>query len=241
MSNYFHRVELLYGEQTLAIFSTLRIIQFGLGGVGSWCLESLVRSGFTKFTLVDYDRICETNINRQLPATSETIGLLKTEVLAKRMKEINPNIEVTIRSEAYNLDTADSFQLNEYDIIIDCIDSMNCKMNLIRQATKTKAFFISSMGAALKVDASKIAVSSFWDVQYDLFARRLRKNIRKGELPAKDFPCVYSTEPAIETGYTIEKNENGEHKRINGSTAHVTAIFGFTIASEICRHFSESI
>lgn len=237
MPNFFHRAELMLGQETIERFSRLKVIIFGLGGVGSWCIESLVRSGFKYITLVDYDTISETNINRQLPATSKTVGKLKTDVLKERFEEINPDVQIQIRSEAYSPDNSESFHLSDYDVIIDCIDSMQCKMDLIRKATKTDAFFISSMGAALKVDPLQIRVSEFWEVQYDLFARRIRKNIRKGELPSKPFPCVYSLEQTLEGSEVQEVN--GERKRINGSTAHVTAIFGFTIAGEIIKHFMD--
>ncbi len=235
MSEIFHRTELMLGEDAVKHFSELKIIIFGLGGVGSWCVESLVRTGFANITLVDYDTISTTNINRQLPATTKTVGRLKTEVLRERFLEINPDAKISIRSEAYSPDNAESFHLADYDVIIDCIDSMNSKMHLIREATKTDAFFISSMGAALKIDPLQIRVDEFWDVHYDLFARRLRKNIRKGELPSKPFPCVYSLEQTME-GSEVHVI-NGESKRINGSTAHVTAMFGITIAGEIVKHF----
>ena len=235
MSDIFHRTELMLGKEAVAKFSNLKVIIFGLGGVGSWCIECLVRTGFTNITLVDYDTISITNINRQLPATTKTVGQLKTDVLKERFLEINPEAQIFIRSEAYSPDNCESFHLDEFDVIIDCIDSMNCKMHLIREATKTDAFFISSMGAALKIDPLQIRVDEFWDVHYDLFARRLRKNIRKGELPHKPFPCVYSLEQTMEGSEVQEVN--GEKKRINGSTAHVTAMFGITIAGEIVKHF----
>lgn len=234
MKPLFHRTALMLGNETVDRFGEMKVIVFGLGGVGSWCCEGLVRSGFEKITLVDYDTVGETNCNRQLPATSKTIGRLKTEVLRERFEEINPDVKIEIRSEAYSPLNSDSFRLSEYDVIIDCIDSMQCKMHLIREATKTSAFFISSMGAALKVDPLKIRVDEFWNVQYDLFARRIRKNIRKGELPSKPFLCVYSEEQTLQ-GSEIQEIQ-GERKRINGSTAHVTAIFGFTIAGEVIKY-----
>ena len=235
MSEIFHRIELMLGKETVTRFSQYKVIIFGIGGVGSWCAESLVRTGLCDITLVDYDTVSDTNVNRQLPATTKNIGKLKTEVLQERFLEINPDARITIRSEAYSQENADTFNLQDYDVIVDCIDSTSSKMHLIRQATKTDAFFISSMGAALKIDPLQIRVDEFWDVQYDLFARRLRKNIRKGELPSKPFPCVYSTEQTFE-GSEFQEIE-GTKKRINGSLAHVTAAFGFTIAGEICKHF----
>ncbi|MBO7124827.1 MAG: ThiF family adenylyltransferase, partial [Bacteroidales bacterium] len=170
----------MLGKETVTRFSQYKVIIFGIGGVGSWCAESLVRTGICNITLVDYDTVSETNINRQLPATTKNIGRLKTEVLQERFRDINPDALITIRSEVYSPETADTFNLQDYDVIVDCIDSTSSKMHLIRQATKTDAFFISSMGAALKIDPLQIRVDEFWDVQYDVFARRLRKNIPKG-------------------------------------------------------------
>lgn len=239
MPKLFHRVNLLLGEETVQKFGSLRVIIFGLGGVGSWCAEGLVRNGFKKLTLVDYDTITETNCNRQLPATSKTIGRYKTDVLKERFEEINPDVEICVRSEVYSPANSELFHLSDYDVIVDCIDSMQCKMHLIREATKTDAFFISSMGAALKIDPLQIRVDEFWNVQYDLFARRIRKNIRKGELPSKPFLCVYSTEQTL-IGSEIQEVD-GERKRINGSAAHVTAMFGFTIAGEVVKHFYSQI
>ena len=147
MSELFHRVNLLLGEETVQKFGSLRVIIFGLGGVGSWCAEGLVRNGFKKLTLVDYDTITETNCNRQLPATSKTIGRYKTDVLKERFEEINPDVEICVRSEVYSPANSELFHLSDYDVIVDCIDSMQCKMHLIREATKTDAFFISSIVA----------------------------------------------------------------------------------------------
>ena len=237
MSERFQRLELLLGKEVIERFAQVKVIQFGVGGVGSWCLESLVRTGFQHITIVDFDDIVESNINRQLPATTKTIGQKKADVLAQRMREINPDVQIIVRNEMYSPDNANTFPLAEYDVIIDCIDTMQCKMHLIRQATKTDAFFISSMGAALKTDVQQIRVDEFWDVQYDLFARSLRKSIRKGELPSKSFPCVYSTEQSEHESVLLEID--GVKKRVNGSLAHVTAAFGFTIAGEVCKHFVE--
>ncbi len=236
MEDQFLRVEMMLGKQALERFASVKIIQFGVGGVGSWCLESLVRTGFSHITIVDFDEVVASNINRQLPATTKTVGMKKADALAERMREINPDVEIIVRNEMYSEENAYTFPLAEYDAIIDCIDSVQCKMHLIREATKTEAFFISSMGAALKIDPLQIRVDDFWNVHNDLFARRLRKNLRKGELPAKSFPCVYSTEQAAYESQLMLVD--GKNKRVNGSLAHVTAIFGFTIAGEVCKHFS---
>ena len=155
------RTILLLGDDTMQKISSSRVIIFGVGGVGSWCVESLVRSGVGHLTIVDSDEVCTTNINRQLPATTKTVGQAKVEVLKTRMMEINPDIEIKALKEIYSKDTYESFNLDSYDYIIDAIDSLENKVHLIQTATKTKATFFSSMGAALKSDPTKIQVAEF--------------------------------------------------------------------------------
>lgn len=230
----FQRTEIVLGQETMRVLQATRVILFGVGGVGSWCAESLVRTGIGHITLVDFDRVCETNINRQLPATTKTVGQKKVEVIAQRLLEINPQLSITLRPDLYTPDTAHSFQIQTYDVIIDAIDTVHNKLHLIREATKTEAFFISSMGAGRKIEPCMIRVAEFWDVNYCLFARRLRKLIRKGDLPHKPFLCVYSLEQTEES-HELE-TVDGISKRINGTLAHITAIFGFTIAGEVVKY-----
>jgi tRNA A37 threonylcarbamoyladenosine dehydratase len=167
---------------------------FGVGGVGSWCAESLVRSGVSKLTLVDSDRICVTNVNRQLMATTKTVGQVKVEALKERLLDINPQAEIRALQQIYSEETADSFELDTYDYIVDAIDSLENKVHLIRTATRTPARFVSSMGAALKMDPTKINVAEFWKVKGCPLAAALRRRLKKGEKPAKKFLCVYSEE-----------------------------------------------
>ena len=148
----FKRTELLVGNDWMTRIASARVIIFGVGGVGSWCAESLVRSGVRYLTIVDSDRICVTNINRQLMATTKTVGRVKVDVLKERLLDINPLAEITALQQIYSAETADSFALHSYDYIIDAIDSLENKADLIRRATKTDAVFFSSMGAALKMN-----------------------------------------------------------------------------------------
>jgi tRNA threonylcarbamoyladenosine dehydratase len=248
----FQRTELLFGKDKMSQLSKKKVIIFGIGGVGSWCAESLIRTGIKNLTIVDSDRVCVTNINRQLHATTLTVGEVKTDALKKRLLEINPSAQITALQKIYSEETSHLFDLNAYDYIIDAIDSIGSKTHLIREATRTKAVLISSMGASLKVDPTRIRVAEFWKVQGCPLGSRVRKMMRQGELPAKEFLCVYSDEVLQNkgTGATCgtnqcmcPKSKNGpgdpelaDHEWcslkavINGTTAHITAIFGFTIA-----------
>jgi len=224
---------MLLGAATMERMRTMRIIIFGIGGVGSWCAEALVRSGFYNLTLVDYDTVAPSNLNRQAPALHSTLGMAKTTALKQRLLDINPEATITERCETFTPENSATFNLHEYNIIVDAIDSVHNKIHLIREACKTGAFFISSMGAARKIEASMVAVAPFWKVKNCLFARRLRKLMRKGEAPQRDFLCVYSMEQTDE-GHELHTVDGGQ-KRVNGSLMHITATFGMVIAGEVVK------
>ena len=245
----FHRSELLLGKDKMQTIAAKKVILFGLGGVGSWCAESLIRTGITELTIVDSDRICVTNVNRQMMATSQTVGQVKTEALKNRLLEINPKAKITALQKIYSKETSADFNLDQYDVIIDAIDSLGSKVHLIKAATDTEAIFVSSMGAALKVDPTNVRVDSFWKVQ----------GCPLGE-PRRDFLCVYSDEVLENAGADVTcgtekclcpKAEHGpgnpdliNHEwcslkaAINGSLAHITAIFGFTLAGLIIKELT---
>jgi tRNA A37 threonylcarbamoyladenosine dehydratase len=251
------RTELLLGPEIMSEIARKKVIIFGLGGVGSWCAESLVRSGIRNLTIVDSDRICVTNINRQLHATTQTVGEVKTDALKKRLLEINPYSIINGIQKIYNKDNHDFFHLDQFDYIIDAIDSLGSKINLIRRATRTDATFYSSMGASLKIDPTRVKVAEFWDVKGCPLGSKVRKMIRKGDLPAKEFLCVYSEEMLEHKGSFSScgsdkclcpkyKNAPGDPQLadhewcsqkavINGTVAHITAIFGFTLAGLVIR------
>ena len=189
----FNRLRLLLGDETLSQIMQKRVIVFGVGGVGSWCAESLVRSGICDITLVDADKVCITNINRQLMATTKTVGQVKVEALKERLLSINPTAEINALQQIYCAENADSFQIETYDYIIDAIDSLENKALLIRHACTTDATFFASMGAALKMDSLKIDVAEFWKVIGCPLAASLRRKFKKNKtFPAKKFKCVYS-------------------------------------------------
>ena len=220
----FQRSELLLGQGAMERIAQKRVIIFGVGGVGSWCAESLVRSGIKHLTIVDSDSVDVSNINRQLMSTTETVGRVKVDVLRERLLTINPSADITAIHAFFTVETADSFQLNTYDYIIDAIDSLKDKTLLILMATQTDAKFFSSMGAALKLDPTRIKIAEFWKVQGDPLARVLRKRFkREGQYPSRKFLCVYSDE-------LIEPQGEGK-----GSLVHITAIFGFMLAGLVIQ------
>lgn len=195
-----NRSELLLGKDIMAVLATKKVIIFGVGGVGSWCAESLIRNGIRQLTIVDSDRICITNCNRQLMATTKTIGQVKVEALKERLLEINPNADIKALQIIYNNDTAKSFNLEQYDYAIDAIDSLKEKIHLIMHATSIPSLTLfSSMGAALRFDPTKVTTAEFWNVRNDTLGAALRKRMRQKKLkPAKKFICVYSNELPME-------------------------------------------
>lgn len=225
--NYFERAELLFGAEAMQKLQETRVAIFGIGGVGSWCAESLVRTGVGHLTLVDYDCVCESNVNRQAMATAATVGQPKTTALKAHLQEINPNVDIAEMPMRYSEETESSFDLNSYDYVVDAIDNIADKALLIRRTCEARAVLLSSMGAALKSDPTKIAVAEFWKVKGCPLAAALRRRFKKANLfPAKKFKCVYSEEQPI--GRTA--TGDASRLRVNGSIVHVTAIFGFTLA-----------
>ena len=226
----FRRSELLLGDEAMSRIAEKRVIIFGVGGVGSWCAESLIRSGIRKLTIVDSDRVCITNINRQLMATTKTVGQVKVDALKERLLTINPLAEITALQQIFTAETAESFGLDSYDYIIDAIDSLKDKALLILMATSTKAQFFSSMGAALKLDPTRIKIVEFWKVKGDPLARALRNRFKRDkQFPKRKFQCVYSDE-LLENRQPIDPEDKG-----NGSIAHITAIFGFMLAGLVIQ------
>ena len=254
----FRRSELLLGNEAMEHIAQKRVIIFGVGGVGSWCAESLIRSGFQHLTIVDFDHVDVTNVNRQLMATSQTVGQVKVEALKDRLLSINPSAEITALQQIFTAETAESFNLGNYDYIIDAIDSLKDKALLILMACQTQAKFFSSMGAALKLDPTRIKTAEFWKVQGDPLARALRNRFKRDkQFPQRKFQCVYSDELLENKGHNstcgteqcmCPKAKNGpgdpnllNHEwcsskaQINGTLAHITAIFGFMLAGLVLQ------
>lgn len=246
--NYFSRVELLLGKESLDLISSQRVILFGVGGVGSWCAEALVRSGIKYLTIVDPDRVNITNMNRQLPATLSTVGELKVEVLKKRLLDINPDAEIEAIAEIYTEETAASFHLHTYNYVVDAIDTLTHKAHLLLEACKTDARVIASMGAALKMDPTRIHIAEFWKVKGCKLAAALRQKFRKGEMPSQKIQCVYSEELLQNKGAdtVVEQKEEGGiissfKPHSNGTMLHITGIFGFMLASLVLNDINNSL
>lgn len=228
MENIFQRAELLLGADEMALLRQTRVIIFGVGGVGSWCAEALIRTGIGHLTIVDGDVVCASNVNRQLMATTQTIGRAKVECLRERLLQINPEADIAALKTVYSAETAEAFALSNYHYVIDAIDSLKDKLLLIERATASTATLFSSMGAALKTDPTRIRVAEFWKVEGCPLARALRlrfKHLRRR--PASKFLCVFSDEHQENRGC----QPADEPRRVNGSLVQITGIFGFSLAS----------
>lgn len=232
----YNRTELLLGHESYTKIQSIRVILFGVGGVGSWCAECLVRSGVTDLTIVDFDSVATSNINRQIPATAHTVGLPKVGVMRQRLLDINPDANINAVSRRFTAENADEWHLDQYDYIIDAIDSVADKARLILESCNARhATLFSSMGAALKLDPLKISVAEFWKVQGCPLAAALRRHFkRSGIFPARKFKCVFS--PELHRNALIPTDD--PHRIPNGSLAHITGVVGLTLASLVLRHAS---
>lgn len=246
ITEIFNRGERLLGAATMSHLEEVRVIVFGVGGVGSWCAEGLVRSGVKKLTIVDSDNVSVTNINRQLMATTKTVGLPKVAVLCERLLEINPTAEVTAVCGGYNEETASSFHLEEYDYVVDAIDSLKDKAHLILNATALGVKLFSSMGAALKLDPMRVQVAEFWDVKGCPLAAALRRKFKKEKtFPRKKFKCVFSDELLENCGQVKENPSESswdtKKAQINGSLVHITGTFGFALSGLVIQDIFNNI
>ncbi len=242
----FARAQLLLGPKAMEAIKSQKVILFGVGGVGSWCAEALVRSGVMHLTLVDPDDVAPANVNRQLPATTKTIGQLKVDVMKKRLEEINPEAKITVIPEIYSEENSASFHLEQYDYIVDAIDTLQHKAHLLVAASKTDATIFSSMGAGLKIDPQKIKIAEFWKVKGCRLGAALRQRLRKGEMPHKKFLCVYSEEIQENKGRKLSKQNADEDTpfdkpTVNGTLVHITAIFGFTLSGLVIQDVMGSV
>ena len=227
MEDFFSRSEALLGPEGMDRLRNARVILFGVGGVGSWCAEALIRTGLTHFTIVDGDVVQSSNVNRQLPATRETIGRPKVEVLRERLLTINPEAEIVAINAMYKPNDK-SFPLGEdlgeasYDFVIDAIDSVVAKTDLIINATRVRGMKVfSSMGAALRFDPTAVTTGELMSIKGDALAKAVRARMKKiGLHPYRKVRCVYSTEQA-------------QACETRGSLMQVTAVFGCTLASMV--------
>lgn len=235
------RAELVLGEAVMQRLRSARVILFGVGGVGGWCAEALVRSGLGNITVVDPDVVVEHNVNRQVMALSSTIGRPKVEVLRERLLDINPEAKVNALQKAWDRDLGDTFGLDDYDYIVDAIDSLKDKINLIALGSRSGAKMFSSMGAACKVDPTRVRIAEFWEVRGCPLGSALRKKMRQTKVTTVNpVTCVYSDELIPNKWDSCHFDQDPEGRvekslRPNGSLVTVTATFGLTIASLIIQ------
>nr|MEE4267913.1 tRNA threonylcarbamoyladenosine dehydratase [Candidatus Krumholzibacteria bacterium] len=222
-ASFFHRLEILTGPVALRKLARSRVAVFGLGGVGSWAAEGLVRSGVGEIMLVDADEVDPTNINRQLQTHAQNVGQPKTTELAKRLALISPDCRITTRQEFYSPENAESFRLEEYDFVLDCIDSVPSKVDLLVRANQAGCTIFASMGAAFKLDPTRIRTGSIWQTGGCALAKVIRRKLRETDFSG-DFEVVYSPEQMLVPDRTV-----------NGSAVFVTACFGMTLAGLVVR------
>ena len=219
----FTRTIQLIGEDSFRALQNARVILFGVGGVGGWCAETLLRTGIGHLTIVDFDKVDTTNLNRQAVATHENIGQSKVLEMQKRLLTIAPEADIQAIDRQYNSETADTFDLAHYDIVIDAIDMVECKALLLYRATQAGSKVYSSMGAGRKTDPQKIRTIEFWKVQGCPLARALRTKMKKaGLMPTSKIQCVYSEEISGD----------------QGTLAPVVGVFGMTLASMVINELT---
>lgn len=232
----FNRSELLLGPEAMTRLANAHVAVFGVGGVGSWTAEALVRTGLRHLTIVDADVVAPTNINRQLMATTETIGQPKCDALRRRLLAINPDACITAIGKRFCDATTNDFNLQSFDYIVDAIDSLSDKALLISTATRLKIKIFSSMGAACKIDPTRIRVDNFEKVNGCRLAAALRRKFKQsGSFPSRKFKCVYSDEHSPNLGKPAEIDTAMTYGKAitNGALCHITAIFGLTLAGLI--------
>ena len=225
MDDFFSRSEALLGAEAMKALRTKRVIIFGVGGVGSYAAEALIRTGLTHLTIVDGDTVQPSNINRQLPATRATLGMPKVEALKERLLSINPDAEIEAVAEFYHDDNENlKSKILHHQYLIDAIDSVDDKVHLILYASRVRGMKVfSSMGAALRFDPTKVTMGELMTIQGDALAKAVRARMKKiGLHPNKKIRCVYSTEQA-------------QRCETRGSLMQVTATFGLTLASLVIR------
>lgn len=237
--NEFSRTELLIGQAALEKVQNSRVAIFGVGGVGGYVCEALVRSGVGHFDLIDNDTVSLTNINRQIIALHSTIGKLKVDVMKERMLDINPDVDVSVHPCFYLPETADQFDFSNYDYVVDAIDTVTGKIEIIVQADAHQVPVISSMGAGNKLNPAMMEVSDIYKTSVCPLARVMRRELKKRHI--KHCKVVYSKEKAIQPSqaslekYGADSEENFTKKSIPGSTAFVPSVAGLILASEVIK------
>ncbi|MBR4458476.1 MAG: tRNA threonylcarbamoyladenosine dehydratase [Clostridia bacterium] len=233
----FERTELLLGAQGMERLSRARVAVFGVGGVGGYAAEALVRSGIGSVDLVDSDHVSDSNRNRQIIALASTVGRPKVDVMAERLRDINPDAQVRCCRLFYLPDTVDRIDLRRFDYIIDAVDTVTAKLTLIQEAAKAGTPVISAMGAGNKLDLTRLRVADIRDTEVCPLARIMRKELRKRGIQA--LKVVYSAEPPRVPGNRGEAPQERRTRDIPGSAVFVPAAMGLALASEVVRDLAE--
>ena len=250
MLNQFSRTQLLLGEDAMKKLAGSRVAVFGVGGVGGYVCEALVRSGVGAFDLVDDDKVCLTNLNRQIIATRSTVGKYKTDVMKERMLDINPDVDVRVHKCFILPENADEFPFEEYDYIVDAVDTVTAKIELVMKAQALNIPIISSMGAGNKLDASAFQVADIYKTKVCPLAKVMRRELKKRGV--KKLKVVYSeekpTRPIEDMSSSCRnhcicppgaKHKCTERRDIPGSVAFVPSVVGLIIAGEIVKDLTK--
>ena len=246
MLDQFSRTQLLLGEDSMERLKNARIAVFGVGGVGGYVCEALVRSGVGAFDLIDDDKVCLTNLNRQIIATRKTVGQYKAEVMRDRMLEINPDVDVQIHKCFFLPENADEFPFSEYDYVVDAVDTVTAKIELVMKCQKEGTPIISSMGAGNKLEASAFRVADIYKTKMCPLAKVMRRELKKRGV--KKLKVVYSeekpTRPIEDMSISCRtncicppgaKHKCTERRDIPGSVAFVPSVAGLIIAGEVVK------
>ena len=246
MVNQFSRTELLLGKEGIARLGRARVAVFGIGGVGGYTVEALARSGIGTLDLIDDDQVCLTNLNRQIIATHKTIGQQKVEVARQRVEEINPNAVVHTHPVFYTPETAGQFDFSRYDYVVDAIDTVSGKLELVEQAHRSGVPIISCMGAGNKLDPTALEVADIYETSVCPLARVMRRELKRRGIPK--LKVVYSREPALQPLEDLSDSCRSncvcppeaartcvQRRQIPGSTAFVPAVAGLILAGEVIR------
>jgi tRNA A37 threonylcarbamoyladenosine dehydratase len=234
MLNEFSRTELLLGEDAMKKLKESTVAVFGIGGVGSYVVEALARSGVGKFVLFDNDEVSLTNINRQLIATRKTVGRKKVEVMQERILDINPNAKVEMNACFYLPENADNYDFGEYSYIVDAVDTVAAKLEIISRAKEKNLPVISSMGAGNKLNPTQFQVADIYETSVCPLAKVMRHELKKRGI--KNLKVVYSKEIPIQLTHRDSSESEVSNKRtIPGSVAFVPSVVGLIIASEVVK------
>ncbi len=241
MLNQFSRTELLFGKEAMEHLAQCRVAIFGIGGVGGHVCEALARSGVGTFDLIDNDKVSLTNINRQIIATHKTIGMYKTDVMKERILDINPNAVVNTYPCFFLPETAADFPFEKYDYVVDAIDTVTGKIELVMQCQKTGTPIMSSMGAGNKLDPTQFRVADIYKTQMDPLAKVMRRELKNRGV--KKLKVVYSEEKPIKPNEDTAlscREECTTKREIPGSTAFVPSVAGLIIAGEVIKDLTRS-